>query len=431
VLDARATLSRAPFVGRHASQSLNVVALALGAALVCAYELTTRSGLIIPIAISLIPLVVFFVTRPTALVIALGASIPAVQSIAGTSVNLHVSASDVLLVLFGAAILAEVALTGSARVIRVLRPIRFPLTQYCVLLLLLLAFHGHLSDLIQTAQRFELFLLPVLVGAYVAIRGRHVRLLQAYIVATGVLGALWPTHVIEIQKNPMGQMIANAILLIVAVPALRRFRFTLPVFVVSLLLTESRGAIVAAMVGVVVIAFMHGGRSPRIIVARLVPTIALGVLALVLIVPTSVQERITTFSASAQNPGATTIKFRQQTWQRAEELIAAHPWTGVGVGNVFVENGRPIDPQNIALLEAAEGGYVFAISFFVLVFGIAVALWRLRRVELAIAGAAVLLATVAHGLVDVYWVRGTPVLGWLLIGMVCALASEQKLEESR
>jgi hypothetical protein len=44
--------------------------------------------------------------------------------------------------------------------------------------------------------------------------------------------------------------------------------------------------------------------------------------------------------------------------------------------------------------------------------------------------AAVLLATVAHGLVDVYWVRGTPVLGWLLVGMAfgCAWSARRKAE---
>jgi hypothetical protein len=26
-------------------------------------------------------------------------------------------------------------------------------------------------------------------------------------------------------------------------------------------------------------------------------------------------------------------------------------------------------------------------------------------------------AILTHGLVDVYWVRGTPVIGWLLVGM--------------
>ncbi len=55
--------------------------------------------------------------------------------------------------------------------------------------------------------------------------------------------------------------------------------------------------------------------------------------------------------------------------------------------------------------------------------GVVFALWRMRRVELAPAAAAVLLATVAHGMVDVYWVRATPVLGWLLVGMLCGMTA--------
>jgi hypothetical protein len=43
----------------------------------------------------------------------------------------------------------------------------------------------------------------------------------------------------------------------------------------------------------------------------------------------------------------------------------------------------------------------------------------MRQIDVAPAAAGILIATVAHGLVDVYWVRGTPVLGWLLVGMVC------------
>ncbi len=75
------------------------------------------------------------------------------------------------------------------------------------------------------------------------------------------------------------------------------------------------------------------------------------------------------------------------------------------------------------LLEAAEGGYLFLASFLLLIGGTAVALWRMRLVPLAPAAAAVLLATAAHGLVDVFWARGTPVLGFLLVGMVCGLAN--------
>jgi len=78
------------------------------------------------------------------------------------------------------------------------------------------------------------------------------------------------------------------------------------------------------------------------------------------------------------------------------------------------------DPHDVVLLQAAEGGWAFAGSFVVLVLGGVLALIRLRRVDLAPAALGVLIATVAHGLVDVYWVRGTPVLSWLLVGMVCA-----------
>jgi hypothetical protein len=43
----------------------------------------------------------------------------------------------------------------------------------------------------------------------------------------------------------------------------------------------------------------------------------------------------------------------------------------------------------------------------------------MRQVDVGPAAAGVLIATAAHGLVDIYWVRGTPILGWLLVGMAC------------
>jgi hypothetical protein len=35
-----------------------------------------------------------------------------------------------------------------------------------------------------------------------------------------------------------------------------------------------------------------------------------------------------------------------------------------------------------------------------------------------------------HGLVDIYWVRGTPVLGWLLVGMALAQAHAARAERA-
>jgi hypothetical protein len=54
----------------------------------------------------------------------------------------------------------------------------------------------------------------------------------------------------------------------------------------------------------------------------------------------------------------------------------------------------------------------------------------MRSIELAPVAAGVLLSTAADGLVDVYWVRGTPVLSWLLVGMVCGLYATRQRGEA-
>ena len=56
-------------------------------------------------------------------------------------------------------------------------------------------------------------------------------------------------------------------------------------------------------------------------------------------------------------------------------------------------------------------------------------LWRMRHSEFSAAAVGVVLATAAHGLVDVYWVRGTPVLGWLLVGMACGALAQRRHRE--
>jgi hypothetical protein len=148
--------------------------------------------------------------------------------------------------------------------------------------------------------------------------------------------------------------------------------------------------------------------------------------------PSNITAHLTNLSGARGTPGAYAIDVRGRYAHDAEQLIAAHPLTGVGVGNYIAgspaRGTQTTDPHDVVLLEAAEGGYVFAASFILLIAGAAFALWRLRRVELAAAALAVMLATAAHGLVDVYWVRATPVLGFLLVGMACGLAFQRQWE---
>jgi hypothetical protein len=161
-----------------------------------------------------------------------------------------------------------------------------------------------------------------------------------------------------------------------------------------------------------------------------------GLVALVAyaLLPVSLQNRLTTFTPGTTSTAAYSLHIRQEYVSDAERLIGKHPIAGIGVGNYFAGDPQKLtaatDPHNVLLLQAAEGGYGFAASFVILIAGVAFVLRRMVGVETAAAAAGVLLATVAHGLVDVYWVRGTPLLGWLLVGTACALFAQRKTHRS-
>jgi hypothetical protein len=170
---------------------------------------------------------------------------------------------------------------------------------------------------------------------------------------------------------------------------------------------------------------MHESRG-RVVVTRVIPVLIAAVAAFAL-VPAAVSQRLTTTSAGTlRTTGQYSIHIHEQLLHDAHVIIAGHPWSGIGVGNYLAGDPylgtQATDPHEVVLLQAAEGGYGFAASFVLLLAATSFILYRMRRVEVAPAAAAVLIATVAHGLVDVYWVRGTPILGWLLVGMACGVA---------
>ena len=397
------------------------------AALLTAYAVHAEDP-VLALAIAVLPLAIWEATRLSASLVLLGASLPALQSIAGGSASLNVAVSDLLLVFIGAAILAQAVVTRAAPELRALRPVSLPFIQYGLVTVLLIFVHPGLNAVLQTAQRLELFVIPLIVGAFAALTNRYVHVLRAYVLAATLLAAIWPVEDFAMQKNPVGQMIGNAILLLVAFPRLRSFLPCLLVLVPGLFLTESRGAVAATVIGLAGLVLIRESRA-RALLTRAVPLVIIGVAAFTLL-PAAGQERLTTFSSDpqrggSQTPGEYAIDIRQRYFEDAQHVIAAQPWTGVGVGNYLA--GDPYartltdDPHQVLLLQAAEGGYFYAGSFLLLIFGSGFALYRMRRIEIAPAAAAVFIATVVHGFADIYWVRGTPVLGWLLVGIACGL----------
>jgi hypothetical protein len=383
------------------------------------------------IALCFVPLVAWLVARPLAPLLALGAAIPITHSLTGGRGGFNLAISDVLLVLIGGALVVQSLTARAVPAVRALRPIAPVLVQYGAVMIALLPFHLGVVDLAKSAQRFELFVLPLIVGAYAAIHGRHVRVLQAYVLATSAIALVWPVHSFGMQKNPTGQLIANAILLLIGMRSLRRFLPLLVVLIPGLFLTGSRGAILAAVVGVAVILAVQGLR-PRVVLTRVVPLLGAAIVAFVFL-PLGLQQRLTTYSAGVNTPAQYALHIRQQYSADAKRLIRAHPWVGVGVGNYlagdFYRGTLAEDPHDVLLLQAAEGGYLLAISFVILTAGVALAVFRMRELEIAAAVAGVFVATFVHGLFDIYWVRGTPVLAWLLVGMVCGCAYRVHHEE--
>ena len=376
---------------------------------------------------------VWLLLRPALSAVLLGATIPFVENLIGsqTGTGLKVSASDLLLVLLVSAALTTAVVSKTEPSIAGLRRVAWPIGQYCIFIVLLLAAHFHFQELVKSLQRIELVAFPVIVGSYLALRGYHMRLIKAYVIAASALAVVWPFDTLNLQKNPAGQFISNAILLVIAIPALARYRLLALVLVYGLFATQSRGAIVATAIGLVVMFLVQGLRSPGRTILQSCVVAAAVVIGFPLI-PASARERITSFGSTGTSSAARTIQARQAFAADARRLAREHPWLGVGVGSyldaVKQQNSATAsrDPHDVVLLQAAEGGWPFAASFIVLIGGTVAALYRLRKLELVPATAAVLLATVAHGLVDVYWVRGTPLLGWLLVGMVCALAARPR-----
>ena len=395
-----------------------VVALAL----LAAYSLASGRTLV-ALAVALLPLAIWEATRLTVALVLLGLSLPAFMSIFGEGASLNVAPSDVLLVVIVAAVAARMVITRSATELRALGPVAFPLAQYGLFLVFLLFAHVGRSEVLQTLQRVELFLFPLIIGAFAALTGRHTHVLKAYVLSATVLAAVWPVADFGLQKNPVGGVIGNAILLLVAYPPLRSYLPCLLVLVPGLLLTESRGAVGATAVGVLAFFLMRGYRRGALM-RRILPVAALAAAAF-FVLPQETTGRLTTFSAGKRTTGEYALFIRDQYREDAYDVIDAHPWVGVGVGNYLAGDPSNLtlakDPHNVILLQAAEGGYAFAGSFILLIGGACLVLYSIRRVELAPAAAAVMVATAAHGLVDVYWVRGTPVLSWLLLGMACAL----------
>ena len=381
------------------------------------------------IALALLPVVALLAARPRlAAVIGVGL-LPFASDVAGGG-PVKVSISDVLLVL---AVVTGL-LVARDHQWRNLRAMTLLLAIYAAVLLVAVAAHLDQAALVNALQRLQILLIPLVVGAVLLGRRELQTALSFYVLTATVVAVAWSLDAVppalEFQKNPVGQYIAGALLVVAADPLNRLRMLAVPLLAIGMLQSESRGALLGLLLGLAMLVVARPGADKLKAAVVLVPFVLLLGLAYTSL-PDDVQARTATLSDDgAGGSGQYTIKIRETYRDDALEIIARDPLLGVGIGNYMAgiasDGSLTNDPHNVLLLEAAEGGVPLVAALSLLIAGSCTLLWRRRgQTPLAAAALALQVSTVGHGLVDVYWVRGTPVLAWLLVGAALADAARQ------
>lgn len=316
---------------------------------------------------------------------------------------------------------------------RCVRPLALGLLAYAVTATTTAVLHPSGPALVTGVQRAELVLGGLLLGGGLVRAGRLGLAIEGYLAGASVLAAATFVQgggetVLGIQKNPAGGFIVAGLLIALVLRPPRWFLY-LPVLALGAVFAESRGALIglAAGVGLTVLVVRYGGRSKALAGAGGVAL--LGYVAY-LNLPSAARTRLLNTSGSSDYA----IRYRQEFQTDALDTFRAHPWGGVGIGNYTGGPRQPgiTDPHQVVYLQLAEGGVPLLVGFLLLC---AVGIWACvraaRAVPLAVAALAVQVSTLTHALGDIYWVRGTPVLAYVLIGATLAVVGYRAQRDPR
>lgn len=304
------------------------------------------------------------------------------------------------------------------------RPLALGLLGYAATATVSLVAHPTGDGVVAALQRALLLVGALILGGGLVRAGRLRHALEAYLLGASVLalGAVryrGDELVLGVQKNPAGGFLCAGLVLVVLLRPARWYLY-LPVLALGALAAQSRGALVGLVLGVAVtlLVVRYGERSK--VVAGFGGAAMLGYLGF-LNLPSQARTRLLNTSGSSDYA----ITYRQRFQADALDAFRGSPWWGVGVGNYTGGVREPLvgDPHQVVYLQLAEGGVVLLGGFVLLVGATVWVGFRYsRRTPLAAAALAVQVSTLTHALGDVYWVRGTPVLAFVLLGATLAAA---------
>lgn len=274
------------------------------------------------------------------------------------------------------------------------------------------------------AQRLEIILVWSLFGVLLYVKRAIAAFVSWFVAACIILSLAWISNpgvggVLGVQKNPSGGVIAAGILVLLLSPMRNRWRLPgIAILCGGLLSTGSRGSMLGLAVGVLLLLFFveHWKRV-------LIPFIGAAFSSALILsaLPQSVTDRL----FAQDDSGLYTVDIRGAFVADALAKFQTAPWSGIGIGNYIQTDPALLsvatrDPHNVLALSLAEGGYPLLGAFILLC--VVSLLWLATKPKssLLVLALAVQTSILVHALVDVYWVRGTPAIGWTFIGAACA-----------
>jgi putative inorganic carbon (HCO3(-)) transporter len=239
-------------------------------------------------------------------------------------------------------------------------------------------------------------------------------------------------YILGLHKNSLGGSLACA--LIVAVELwmaadcpLRKWLLGISLALIGggLLMSLSRGGWLGAVAGLSMIFLLR--RDFRLLLRiglLLIPVIVVLWASL----PEGSREYVTSFEAKGQN----NIQTRLDDYALARHYFDTSPIYGIGV-----QLRKQSDATNVVLFTLAETGVLGLITFGLLYAAFFRAVWQMRSkvlptdplFSLYAVGSALLVARLAHGMVDHYWGRGPTFMAWAAFGMFVAVFTAVRQRE--
>lgn len=405
------------------------VYLTIGAVVAADLWLFTVSPLAAAVVAGVLSLVLLAERWPALFLISAFAAMPYQQSLGGADSHINFSVVDVIA---GIMALALPAILMRRRGFT-LGPAAVPLFLFLGIEALSSAISWDgLSTGVSIARMAVATLVAVAIYANVDTRLRTaLNCFNAYLLSISVLaifsvlafatgGVHASEYTLGMHKNALGPTYGCGIvialgMLLLEKPSFRRRLWlggTLFAAVTGIVLSLSRGGWVATAAGCLLL----------LLLTKQVRAFAFGIIvaipAVVLVwhvLPPEATEYATDISGKAH-----TIQTRLLTMEDVMADFHRSPVIGVGVGL-----RKQSEPHNVFVLTLGESGILGAIAFVAMFVGGFATFVLARGVargdplanEILIIGMSILLVSVTHGMMDVYWRRGVGFMGWAAVGM--------------